>query len=152
MTDNASRQRRARGNVPGWDLDLAYGEQAELFVTDIAESIRKGMVEVKRDGRWQNTGNLYVERQCRRGGEYRDSGIKTSDADLWAFVLGDTEVAIIMPRGLLLQLCADLYAKGKWYHLEERDGTHPTKGVKVPLGALITWLQRRQKQIERGAA
>lgn len=148
--DNASRKRLARGNVPGWDLDREFGEQAELFVADIAKAIRDGSVEVKRDGRWQETGNLYVEYSCRRAGEYRPSGIATSDADLWAFVLGDTEVTIIVPRLLLRRLCLELYRRGPGYQAEERSGTHPTKGVKVPMRRLIELLQQHQKRIQRG--
>lgn len=150
MTDNASRKRRADGYEPKFDLDLEYGQQAELLVTDIARSIRDGSVEVKRDGRWQDTGNLYVEYSCMRGGEWRPSGIKASDADLWTFVLGDTEVAITVPKGVLEELCKYLYHKGGTYRLEERRGSHPTRGIKIPLATLINWLQIRQKRIARG--
>lgn len=150
MTDNASRKRRADGYEPGFDLDLEYGQQAELFVADIAEAIKNGMVEVKRDARWHQTGNLYVEYECKRAGEFRASGIKTSDADLWAFVLGDTDAVLFLTRGTLRELCLELYKQDSFYRVETTRGSHPTKGVKVPLGHLIDWLRRRQKELERG--
>lgn len=154
MTDNASRRRNAEGYEPRFDLDLAYGgEQAQLFVCDIAEAIRNANVEVKRDGLWHKTGNLYVEYEClKASGRWEKSGIAGTDALLWSFVLGDTETALFIPTGLLRQLARELHRKGDWYRVEERDGDHPTRGVKVPLGELVAWLARHQTQIARGAA
>lgn len=152
--DNASRKRAATGYEPRFDLDLEFGQQGELFVTDIAEAVASGMVEVKRDARWAYTGNVYVEYQCRRAsGRYEPSGIASSDATVWAFVLGDTEVAVFLPAGLLKEFCREKFrAPNKHYYLrEETSGSHPTKGILVPLKELMDWISARQKMLARGA-
>jgi hypothetical protein len=134
-SDDLSRRRQADGYEPRFDLDLAWGEQGQLFVEDIATAISRGLVEVKRDGRWHQTGNLYAEYKCRKvTGEWARSGIAATDATVCAFVLGDTEVALFVPTELL------------------RDGSHPTRGVKVPIREFFHWLALRQTQMRRGAA
>lgn len=151
--DNASRRRAVDGYEPRFDLDLDYGKQGELFVTDIAGAISGGMVEVKRDGRWAYTGNVYVEYQCRRAsGQYEPSGIATSDATVWAFVLGDTEATVFVPAGLLKEFCREKFrAPNKHYYLrEETHGSHPTKGVLVPLKELMDWCAKRGRDAARG--
>ena len=47
------------GKQSDFDLDFAYGREAELLVEDI---LTGGLtVEVKRDRRWVETGNIYIE-------------------------------------------------------------------------------------------
>jgi hypothetical protein len=151
VTDNASRQRRADGYEPRFDLDLEYGAQGELFVSDVADAIKAGMVEVKRDGRWHETGNLFVEFQCRKvSGRWERSGVLATDASLWVFVLGDTETAIVVPTPLLRDIARDLYRKGNWK--EQLRGSHPTRGVLIPLSRLVDLLKAHQTRIQRGAA
>lgn len=151
--DDVTRRRGIDGYEPRFDLDLAYGQQGELLVADVAEAIANGMVEVKRDGRWASTGNLYVERRCRRAsGRYEPSGISTSSATLWAFVLGGSQVMVIIPTTLLRTYCEELWRSpyrrrdgSRLYSVEERDGSHPTKGFKVPLDGFFAWLKRRER-------
>lgn len=149
MTDNASRRRRADGYEPRFDLDLKYGQQAELLVTDIAEAIRNGMGEVKRDGVWSRTGNVYIEYECRRASGWQKSGIAATDSLYWAIVLGDTEVAIVFPTGLVRQMARDFYQRGTWFRVEEKNGSHPTRGVRIPLTKMFDYLSLRER---RGAA
>jgi hypothetical protein len=152
-SDDLSRRRQADGYEPRFDLDLAWGEQGQLFVEDIATAISRGLVEVKRDGRWHQTGNLYAEYKCRKvTGEWARSGIAATDATVCAFVLGDTEVALFVPTELLRQFMREAYKKSTWYRIEERDGSHPTRGVKVPIREFFHWLALRQTQMRRGAA
>lgn len=151
MTDNSSRHRGAEGYEPRFDLDLEYGKQGELFIRDIAEGIKNQTIEVKRDARWANTGNLYIEYQCRKvSGNWEKSGIAATDALMWAFVLGDTETAIFVPTALLREWARELYHKGR--RSECIVGSHPTKGVLMPLGWLLERLVLQQKQVRRGAA
>lgn len=150
MTDNASRRRMVDGYEPAWDLDLEYGRQGELWVADTAEAIRSGSAEVKRDGRWYQTGNLFVEYECRRIGEWRPSGLATTDADVWVFKLGDLGVGLIVETGLLKEYCRELHHRGSV--AEQLAGSHPTKGVLLPLAYFLSWLQRRQVLILRGEA
>jgi hypothetical protein len=151
VTDNSSRQRRADGYEPNFDLDLEYGKQGELFVQDVADAIKAQRVEIKRDARWHETGNLFVEFKCLKySGSWEPSGIAITNALLYAFVLGDTETAIFIPTALLKEIALDLYKRGCWK--ERLGGSHPTRGVLVPLPRLFKALQLHQKQVQRGAA
>lgn len=139
MTTFPERVRRTEGYQPNWDVDLAYGQQAELFVCDIAEALSCGQVEVKRDAQALKTGNLYVEYECRKAtGHWEKSGIAVSDAQLWAFVLDDTCVTLIFPTELLRAIVRDLWKRrapgGQHpFRAELTRGSHPTRGVLLPI-------------------
>jgi hypothetical protein len=152
MTDNASRRRLVEGYEPRWDIDRAYGEQGQLWVADVAKALQSGSVEVKRDGRWHQTNNLYVEYECRRAGVWRKSGIAATDADLYTFVLGDLGAALVIETPLLVSLCRELFHRNEWYRVEETSGSHPTRGIKLPLGELIELLKREQRLITQRRA
>jgi hypothetical protein len=75
-----------------FDLDLRYGQVAERSVANIL-SIET--VEVKRDRRWIETGNIYIETACRsQGGEWYYSGINATKATHWALVLEDLTIVV----------------------------------------------------------
>ena len=59
--------------------DLPFGEKHE---DDLKLAI-EGEIEAKADRLCQKTGNVYVETESRG----KDSGITTTDADVWAFCL-----------------------------------------------------------------
>ena len=62
--------------------DLPFGEKYERESKSILEG-KDVKVEVKADRLCQKTGNVYVETESRG----KDSGITTTDADVWAFCL-----------------------------------------------------------------
>ena len=62
--------------------DLPFGEKYERESKLILEG-KDVKVEVKADRLCQKTGNVYVETESRG----KDSGITTTDADVWAFCL-----------------------------------------------------------------
>jgi hypothetical protein len=71
--------------------DLSKGKDGEalakaLLLNDEIE------VEVKTDLKWKETGNLYIETECyiHATGQYEPSGLSTTTADVWAFVLGQS--------------------------------------------------------------
>lgn len=132
--------RNGDGYNPDFDIDFKYGRQGELFVTSVRRAMEEGRVEVKRDGKFAETGNLYVEFRCFRRGKWRPSGLATTDAELWVFVLGDSETALVVPTELLKSICRDLYERGRI--AEERDGSHPTKGVLVKVSHLMAEIRR----------
>jgi len=70
-----------------FDLDYAYGLEGENLVDQLLTAGKT--VEVKRDRKWHQTGNLYLEMQCWYQGteSWKDSGITTTKAHYWAFVL-----------------------------------------------------------------
>lgn len=77
-----------------FDLDFSYGRQGEHLVEELLTGGKT--VEVKRDRRWSETGNLYIETKCwyQRTQSWEDSGISVTKADYWAFVL-ETGVIIV---------------------------------------------------------
>lgn len=77
-----------------WDIDLRHGKDGENMVANLL-SIET--VEVKNDRRWSETGNVYIETDCyyQNSMAWEPSGITTSKASHWAFVLDD--VAVILP-------------------------------------------------------
>ncbi|NBR57203.1 MAG: hypothetical protein EBU05_09260 [Chitinophagia bacterium] len=76
-----------------WDLDLRYGQDGE-------ESVRRLLtidtVEVKRDRRWKETGNLYIETSCYcvNDGTFKPSGVSVSKATHFAFVIEDLTILV----------------------------------------------------------
>jgi hypothetical protein len=76
-----------------WDLDLRYGQDGE-------ESVRRLLtidtVEVKRDRRWKETGNLYIETSCYyvNDGAFKPSGVSVSKATHFAFVVEDLTILV----------------------------------------------------------
>lgn len=121
---------------PRWDIDYAAGRQAEMWVSDLRSALEQGTVEVKRDRRWIDTGNIYVEYKCKRRGEYRDSGIATTEADLWLFVLIEGVFAIVISTESLKALAREVGRDPRRLK-EETDGSHPTKGVIISLQQMI---------------
>jgi len=81
-------------SLSDWDLDLTHGQVGEALVNDL---LTGGFtVEVKRDRRWAETGNLYIETYCWYNLEqaWKESGILVTKADYWAFVLNETVLMI----------------------------------------------------------
>ena len=50
------------GTKSNWDIDLRYGKIGEQYVENLLTNVET--VEVKRDKRWIETGNIYIETQC----------------------------------------------------------------------------------------
>jgi hypothetical protein len=86
-----------------WDLDLTYGQVGEALVNDL---LTGGFtVEVKRDGRWAQTGNVYIETNCWHNSEnsWKQSGLLVTKADYWAFVLNET--VLMLPTKKVHEAC-----------------------------------------------
>ena len=69
-----------------FDLDLRYGLEGENTVKHL---MSVETIEVKRDRRWKETGNIYIETSCYSVTKKTTvrSGLLTSKATHWAFVL-----------------------------------------------------------------
>jgi hypothetical protein len=82
-----------------FDLDFSYGVDGEKLVSDLL--LGKRTVEVKRDRKWINTGNLYIETSCyfNRSQSWEPSGLSITKAGYWAFVIQDS--IIILPTDVL---------------------------------------------------
>lgn len=95
-----------------FDLDLPEGEFAEFLVKQLFNGER-GHIEVKRDFKVSNTGNLAIEYQSRG----RPSGIATTKATWWALVPDGPEYAhelvIFVNINRLKRIARDYYKRGK---------------------------------------
>jgi hypothetical protein len=82
-----------------FDLDLSVGHEGEALVNELLTGGKT--IEVKKDLKWKNTGNLYIETVCwsHNNEEWYPSGLTTTKADYWAFVLEDA-VFIIPTKDL----------------------------------------------------
>lgn len=85
-----------------FDIDLRYGQEGEKLVHDILSGGLR--IEVKTDRMAHTTGNLAVEYKCR--GKW--SGISTTQADWWAFVLCHNS-HILMIRTDMLKVLVKIY-------------------------------------------
>jgi hypothetical protein len=83
-----------------FDIDLRYGQEGESYVKQL---LNIETIEVKRDKRWKNTGNLYIEVWCwsENNSEWYPSGLQATKATHWAFVLEET--VIIVPVAQLIE-------------------------------------------------
>jgi len=105
--------------------DLEIGQVSEKELGDIFEN---KTVEVKRDLKARVTGNLYVEFMSRGKG----SGIASSEADYWAFDIGD--LFLIIKTDKLRDLIRPLLGTSA----ERKGGDDNTSlGLLVPLSLLI---------------
>jgi hypothetical protein len=130
MSDDDDR--RKPGYQPEFDVDYKFGEQAELFIVDIIKALGTERVEVKHDAVFANTGNIYVEWRCLRGGIWQKSGIAATQAEFWIFVLHNP-VACVVVRTAELRLAARERYRLPSHRVTCDRGSHPTEGVKIPL-------------------
>jgi hypothetical protein len=78
-----------------FDLDFRYGSQGEQLVNDLLTNGKT--VEVKRDRKWVETGNIYVEYECwyNNSQSWELSGLSVSKASYWAFVLEESVMLVL---------------------------------------------------------
>lgn len=135
--------RLSEGYEPRFDIDLTYGREGEVAVLDIIEGIKSSKTEVKRDAVFHKTGNIYVEYACKINGQWFESGIRTTSAEYWVFVLGNSGVMVTIQIDKLKDLAKNYYY---WCgSVEEKDGSHPTKGIVIPVTAIIQQAQKWQQ-------
>lgn len=84
--------------IKGWDIDLEFGLQGEKLVEELLKT--KSKVEVKTDRMADKTGNVAVEYTYKG----LPSGIATTEADVWAFVLYEGQVIIFIDTDRLKRL------------------------------------------------
>lgn len=123
--------RMSEGYVPSHDIDAEVGHQGQLFVANLIDAFAHGTVEVKTDEKAQQTGNVYIEFRCKG----RPSGIATTEAEMWVFVVGDLILAA--PSARVLEEAREAYTT--FGSKSCGRGSHPTEGVTPKL----TWLAER---------
>lgn len=125
--------RISQGYQPKFDIDLQFGQEAETWVKDIFDG-NVGTIEVKRDARFAQTSNIYIEFECKGN----PSGIQTTTADFWVFVLQNTVGMIMVRTDRLKQLTREYGAKNPHSVKQCTVGSHPTRGVAVSLAWLMS--------------
>lgn len=78
-----------------WDLDLRFGQEGEVMVNSLLTAPIE-TVEVKRDRRWKETGNLYIETECWSDvlACWYSSAFSTTKATHWSFILEDSVLTV----------------------------------------------------------
>ena len=132
MSDTADRH--AEGYEPRYDIDSEVGRQGSFFVMDIIDALKGDRVEVKRDLKSQETGNIYLEYECKKRGRYVKSGLAITEADLWVFVLDHGDLALAVSTDLLKKMGRVAFTRGQ--KKECQRGSHPTRGVVIPISEL----------------
>lgn len=132
---------------PRFDLDLSYGQEGEKLIGAFLSWIAEGnnQIEVKRKSYLDL--EFYVETHCDKGrtGTYQPSGISVTTATAWAFVLGDTNISVIIPTVELRALLDDPGAKDR----KETHGSCPTRGKLISLALALYRHKQRAKGIVR---
>lgn len=120
---------------PRFDLDYAYGRQGELLVGDYLAQLANGQSQIEVKRKSYVDANFYVETECDKGrtGTFHPSGLSTSEAETWAFVIADTRIVLLVPCELLRKAVAHKSAIRK----EEKDGSCPTHGFLINIGLLL---------------
>ena len=124
--------RLASGYEPRFDIDVAVGRRGEEYVLEHFSASH----EVKNDAKSRVTGNVYIEYGQRRSGQedYRDSGIRTSEAEFWTYVIG--KVIISAPMANWREMVERIIVAEPGLIREMLRGSNPTMGVIVPIDSL----------------
>lgn len=143
-------ERIAKGYQPDFDIDYKIGHQGELFIASVLDSLEDGArIEVKNDQRAAETGNFYLEYSCFVSGQWVSSGVarKTAEsAEVMSLIVGNS-VVVSAPRNLVAAVAADYWMRGAQYRKECMRGSHPTKGVIVPIGQLVSEIMQAGKRL-----
>jgi hypothetical protein len=111
-----------------FDIDVVYGTHGENLVLEILNGVKK--VEVKTDRMAHMTGNVAIE-YASRG---LPSGIATTKADYWAFVIGENKTVIFITIERLKELARFWYKSGRI--LNAGDG-NTSKIILIPINQLL---------------
>lgn len=98
----------------------------------IVDAMAAGSIEVKTDEMAMKTGRVFVEYECKRFGGWAKSGIATTTAELWAFVVA-SDTVLVVPTVRLRAAVKRVYKLQPGLRKECVRGSHPTRGVAIPL-------------------
>ena len=107
-----------------WDLKVG-----QLFEDELANILERKTIEVKTDFMASQTGNVFVEFFCRN----KPSGIATTQADYWAFILGEKTV-VLLPTERLKVLAREAHKAGQ---IAKGGDSGASKGVLVSVERLV---------------
>lgn len=125
---------------PRWDIDWKRGEQGELWVSDIREAFAKDAIEVKSDYVAAQTGNIYIEYECLRQGKWKPSGIATTESPVYAIAI-DRKMLLVLATDFLKAVAKTEFKRNPSAKREMLRGSHPTRGIVVPISSLVSGLK-----------
>tara|TARA_R110000765_G_C18441185_1_gene547017 strand:+ start:122 stop:472 length:351 start_codon:yes stop_codon:yes gene_type:complete len=106
--------------------DLKVGQVAENLLADLLENKK---IEVKRDLRALETGNVFIEYESRN----KPSGIAKSEADYYCYFISDTRMFLITTTDLK-KLCRKYIGTNR----DKLGGdSNTSKGILLPITDLI---------------
>jgi hypothetical protein len=123
-----------------YSFDLTY--QLGLHAERVVDAFFTGDVvniEVKRDMRWLDTGNVFIETHCyyQESGKYEESGILTTRATDWVFVMGLAKLAV--PADVILTLIKRPESK----RVHNNNGKNPSWGNLLNVASALKYLQEQ---------
>lgn len=111
-----------------FDLDLEYGRDGENTVLAALNGAKK--VEVKTDKMAHYTQQIAVEYMYKG----RPSGISTTEADYWAFLIPQTGAIIMLPTSKLKEMCKKCYKLG---YVVKGGDFNASKMIFIPIWMLV---------------
>ena len=109
-------------------FDLDFGERAEDYLNEIFADGKK--IEVKYDRMAHRTGNIYVEVYSRG----KKSGISTTLANYWIFVIDKKYYAIIINVKKLKELCREVFQENGF---TKGGDDNTSEGLLIPIKLII---------------
>jgi hypothetical protein len=109
--------------------DLDFGTVGEDWVNDIFTSGKK--VEVKTDRLAHKTGNVFIEYESRG----KPSGVSTSDAHYWIYIIDESKSAIILDVNILKDKLRKFHKEGRY--LMNGGDNDTSKGFLIPIHELF---------------
>lgn len=128
---------------PKFDIDLVYGRQGELQIGQFLEWVAQGDGHVEVKTKRYLDHKIYVETHHDPGRTetFTLSGISTTAAEMWVYVVAETGIHMAIPTALLREMLVDSSSRDR----SEDHGSCPTKGRLVDFCVLLF----RQKQKQR---
>lgn len=126
----------APGRQPHFDRDYEYGRQGELLIDDFLNRIARGDGTVETKRKTIRDVELYIELEHDPGrtGEFIPSGLSTTTADMWTFVIGDTRCHLAVETNRIRRAVTLGLGRPK----ECTDGSCPTRGRILNFALLIS--------------
>lgn len=107
---------------------MEFGTEAEDWVKEVFTGGYK--VEVKCDRIAHKTGRIYIEVYSRG----KKSGISTTEADYWLYIIENKQVMFLIPVDRLRELCREFHAR---YGFKKGGDSDTSLGVLIPMSSLI---------------
>ena len=127
-----------------FDLDLKAGQLGESAVASL---LGIDTVEVKRDFKWFETGNLFIEFECysitERG--YVPSGIAITKSTHWAFDLGDT--VIVTPTEYIKDMIEEMKANSSILDVSNNTPPNPSRGYLIRTDDILKYQNKKGPEI-----